>query len=77
MDELYQAWIVEPLRRIGRFCFALDEYFIDGIVWLVTAVPRLLALILSTLQRGALQGYGASMAAGLALIMVWVLINGS
>ena len=77
VDELYQRGIVEPLRQMGRFCFAIDEYFIDGIIWLVTAIPRLMALILSTLQRGAVQGYGASMAAGLALILVWVLMNGS
>ncbi len=75
VDELYDRWIVSPLHRLGRFCYGVDEYFIDSLVWLVTAVPRVLGLILRTMQRGALQGYGASMMLGLAVIMVLVLMG--
>ncbi|MEE9294147.1 MAG: NADH-quinone oxidoreductase subunit L [Phycisphaerae bacterium] len=75
VDELYDRWIVSPLHRLGRFFYGVDEYFIDSLVWLVTAVPRVLGLILRTLQRGALQGYGASMMLGLAVIMVLVLMG--
>jgi len=73
VDEAYQAWIVEPLRRLGRWCWGIDDYFIDGVIWLVTAVPRALAFMLRTLQQGRLQGYGASMVVGLAVILVVVL----
>jgi len=44
-------------------------------VWLITAVPRLIALLLRPLQAGALQGYGASMMVGLALIVVLVVMS--
>lgn len=73
VDEAYDETIIQPLRRTGRFCFGLDEYLIDGIIWFVTAVPRALAFGLRTLQHGALQGYGLSMAAGLAIIVLLVL----
>ena len=73
VDEAYQRWIVEPLRRTGRFCLGVDDYFIDGVVWLVTAVPRLLAFMLRTLQQGRLQGYATSMVVGLAVILVIML----
>ncbi len=72
VDEACNAWIVEPLRKSGRLCFAIDKYVIDGIVWIVTAIPRGLALLLRQLQQGSLQGYGASMVIGTAIIMLVV-----
>ena len=76
VDEVYDAGIVRPLRGGGRLCFGIDEYVVDGLIWLVTAIPRALAYLLRGLQGGALQGYGVSMAAGLAIIVVVVLLTG-
>ena len=73
VDEGYDRAVVQPLRAGGRLCFGLDEYLIDGIIWFVTAVPRAMGFGLRTFQHGALQGYGLSMAAGLAVIVVLVL----
>ena len=73
VDEGYDKAVVRPLRRSGRLCFGLDEYLIDGIIWFITAVPRVLAFGLRTFQHGALQGYGLSMAGGLAVIVLLVL----
>ncbi|MCK4658406.1 MAG: NADH-quinone oxidoreductase subunit L [Phycisphaerae bacterium] len=73
VDEGYDKAIIKPLRSSGRFCFGLDEYLIDGIIWFVTAVPRVLAFGLRSFQHGALQGYGVSMVAGLAIIVLLVL----
>jgi NADH-quinone oxidoreductase subunit L len=75
VDELYQAAIVEPLRSIGRFCFAIDRFGIDGAVWFATAVPRGVGFLLRGLQRGAVQGYGLSMACGLVLLILLMLWN--
>ncbi|NOX59562.1 MAG: NADH-quinone oxidoreductase subunit L, partial [Planctomycetes bacterium] len=69
VDEAYQAIIVAPLRRLGMFCFRADEFFIDGVVWTITVIPRLFGQMWRTLQTGALQGYGLGMAAGLAVII--------
>jgi NADH-quinone oxidoreductase subunit L len=72
MDELYQRIFVEPLRGLGRFFFATDNNGIDGIIWLVTAVPRGMGAGLRLLQHGALQGYALGMVIGLAvLLLIW------
>ncbi len=74
VDEIYDACIVRPLRGIGRLCWTIDDWGIDGIIWIVTAVPRAVAWILQvTLQRGALQGYALSGALVIAIILAVVL----
>ena len=74
VDELYDRVFVKPLWCLGSICFAADELVIDGIVWMVTLVPRAVGFVGRSLQTGALQGYGVSMMAGLALIMVLMLL---
>ncbi|HUU84513.1 MAG TPA: NADH-quinone oxidoreductase subunit L [Phycisphaerae bacterium] len=76
VDEIYDAGVVQPLRGSGRLCFGIDEYVVDGLIWLVTAVPRALAYALRGLQSGAMQGYGVTMATGLAIIVLVVLLSG-
>jgi NADH-quinone oxidoreductase subunit L len=72
VDEMYNAGVVEPARRTGRVCVGLDDYLIDGLVWLATAIPRGIGLMLRPLQSGLLQGYALSMVAGIAIIVVLV-----
>jgi NADH-quinone oxidoreductase subunit L len=69
VDEGYDAAVVRPLRTSGEFLYGVDRFFIDGLVWLVTAVPRLLGFTLRGLQHGSLQGYGVTMAGGLAILL--------
>jgi NADH-quinone oxidoreductase subunit L len=72
VDEIYGRVFVQPLHRLGRFFFATDNNFVDGVIWLVTAVPRSLAFGLHFLQRGALQAYALSMVIGVAaLLLLW------
>ncbi len=72
VDEIYKAGLIEPARRTGRVCVGLDDYLIDGLVWLATASPRGFGLMLRPLQSGLLQGYALSMVAGIAIIVVLV-----
>ena len=72
IDELYQGVIVEPARRLGRICVALDDFLIGGLIWLITAVPRGFSLVLQVMQGGRLQGYAVSMLAGIAVLVIWV-----
>ncbi len=72
VDEAYDAAIVRPARQGGRLCVGLDDYFIDGLLWVVTAVPRGLAYLFRGLQGGAMQSYGLSMIAGIAVIVLLV-----
>lgn len=74
MDELYDVAFVRPLRNLGHFCFGTDSYCVEGLVWLVAAVPRGLSFGLHFLQRGVLQGYALGMVIGIAvLLVIWSL----
>jgi len=73
IDEGYQAGIVEPARNAGRLFVGIDDYFVDGLLWVVTAIPRGLGFVLRGFQTGMLQTYGLCMVLGAALILVWVL----
>lgn len=70
VDEIYQAYIVEPLRGLGRLFFAIDRIVVDGIVGAIGFIPQLggFALKLS-IQRGYLQGYAAAMLLGVVVIL--------
>ncbi|MFO0971886.1 MAG: NADH-quinone oxidoreductase subunit L [Phycisphaerae bacterium] len=73
IDELYDAAIVRPLRGLGRVCYGVDRYGINLLLFLITAVPRMLGFMLRGLQAGAMQGYALAMVVGLAAMMVLVL----
>jgi len=68
VDELYGVAIVRPLQWLGRFCFGHDNRVIDGLLWLVTLVPRGLGQLMRIFQRGVLQGYALMMLLGLAVM---------
>ena len=71
IDEIYQAAIVEPLRKLGRAFFVIDQVVVDGFVWLIGFIPQAggFALKLTT-QRGYVQGYAAAMLFGVAIILL-------
>jgi NADH-quinone oxidoreductase subunit L len=71
VDEVYQAAIIEPLRKLGVFFFAIDRFIVDGLVWLVSFIPQLSGFALKlTTQRGYLQGYALTMVLGVTVILV-------
>jgi NADH-quinone oxidoreductase subunit L len=72
VDEVYEAAIVGPLRTAGVTFFNIDRFVIDGILWLITAVPRSMGFLLRGLQNGAIQNYGVTMTAGLVVVVVIV-----
>ena len=73
VDELYHAVIVAPLRLIGELCFAFDRLVIEPLVAAPGYVLRQAAIGVRPLQRGVLHGYGLSMVAGAAIVLVIVL----
>ncbi len=73
VDELYSRILIEPARRLGRWCVNSDNFFVDGLVWFVSAVPRGIAYAVRGTQAGALQGYALTMALGLAILAVYAL----
>ena len=75
VDELYDRFIVRPLRRLGSICFGVDSYFINGILWLISAVPRAIGFGLRGLQAGGMQGYATGMVVGAIAIVLWMLVK--
>ncbi len=75
VDELYDAVIVRPLRRLGDICFGLDRYVINAILWIISAVPRAVGFGLKGLQSGSMQGYATGMIVGVIAIVLWMLIR--
>jgi NADH-quinone oxidoreductase subunit L len=74
LDEIYDAAIVQPLRKLGYLCFVADQLIVDGLVALVGLAPRVVGLSVRPLHRGAVQGYGLAMLVGVTLLIVWMLI---
>jgi NADH-quinone oxidoreductase subunit L len=73
VDEIYQAWIIEPLRGLGEFFFAVDRYIVDGLVATISAIPQIFGFTLKfTIERGYLQGYAATMFLGIAAILLFI-----
>jgi NADH-quinone oxidoreductase subunit L len=71
VDEIYQALIVEPLRALGRWLWAVDRWVVDGVVNLVGGSPQVPGWILKlTVQRGYLQGYAAAMILGIVVVLL-------
>ncbi|MBK8271003.1 MAG: NADH-quinone oxidoreductase subunit L [Planctomycetes bacterium] len=75
VDELYDLVFVRPLRRLGDMCYACDRFVINGILWIIAAIPRAIGFLLRGWQQGAMQGYALGMVVGLVVIMWWVLAN--
>ncbi len=75
VDEIYDACIVSPLRRFGRFCFAVDRWFIDSVLKAVSLVPQAMGLMMRGLQNGSMQGYATGMTVGVIAIVIWLLIR--
>ncbi|HOW19235.1 MAG TPA: hypothetical protein PLC79_09375, partial [Phycisphaerae bacterium] len=76
VDELYDTLVVRPARQAGLLLNAIDDYVIDGLIWVITVVPRAGGFVLRGLQGGALQGYAMTMTAGVVLILLFVLMGG-
>ena len=71
IDEIYENAIVEPLKKLGRAFFIIDQVVVDGIVWMISFIPQASGFALKlTTQRGYLQGYAASMLFGVAVILL-------
>jgi NADH-quinone oxidoreductase subunit L len=77
VDEIYQAFIVEPLRELGQLLAnVFDRFIVDGLVNLAGMIPQAGGIFLKlTVQRGYLQGYAAAMLFGAAIILLVIFLH--
>ncbi len=76
VDEFYNATIRLPLKALAYIFQFIDQLFVDGLVNLFGALPKLAGWGLRPSQNGVLQSYAAGMAGGVAifLFVVWMLL---
>ena len=76
VDEIYQAFIVTPLRMTAEFFYGFDRWVVDMLVNMTGWICQLVGYFLKfTTQRGYLQGYGAAMLLGIAAILIFVFMH--
>ena len=74
VDEFYQALVVRSTLAAAAVCGFFDTYVVDGLVSLVSWIPRLLGRdLLGPFQNGMIQFYAAATALGIAGLL-WVLL---
>ncbi|MCH2162378.1 MAG: hypothetical protein MK085_10960, partial [Phycisphaerales bacterium] len=73
VDEIYSATIRFPLWVVSQALYVFDRIIIDGLMVNGTArLPKFAGQIFRPLYNGLLQGYGATMAGGIALVLAWL-----
>jgi NADH-quinone oxidoreductase subunit L len=70
IDELYDAFILAPLRGVTAFCRIFDQYVLDGLVDLFGHIPRLLGARFRPVQNGLVQFYALAMVLGLTVFLL-------
>ena len=74
VDELYDWTIVKPLRVLSHIFHLFDKLLVDGLVNLAGLLPRGAGHMVRKQQTGVLHDYAVSMAAGIALVLLVVIL---
>jgi len=76
VDEIYQKYIINNLRRLGDVFFAFDRWIVDGIINSFGWIPQLFGYGLRfTVQRGYLQGYATTMLFGVLVVLALIFLS--
>jgi NADH-quinone oxidoreductase subunit L len=76
VDEIYQKYIIDPLRGLGRVLFWIDSMLVDFIVNSFGWIPQLFGYGLRfTVQRGYLQGYATVMLFGVLVVLALIFLR--
>jgi NADH-quinone oxidoreductase subunit L len=76
VDEFYGATVVKPLLGISKFFleWVVEIAILGGAAWLLGGVARLAGAALQRWQSGNLRSYAAWVAAGAALVLLFLLV---
>jgi len=70
LDEVYDALVVRPTRRLAGAVLSVDSRGVDGVVEASGTGARGAALVLSRLQTGTVQSYAAVVLLGAVALAV-------
>ena len=75
VDEIYDALIVQPLKRFANFLWdVFDSLILDGLVNLTGMIVKAVSWIVSRVQTGKTPVYATSMVVG-AVVMLYYIIR--
>ncbi len=69
IDQIYNVFIVWPLRALAAISYWIDRYVIDALVNFVGALPGIVGSVLRSLQNGMVQFYALAMMLGLIVLI--------
>jgi NADH:ubiquinone oxidoreductase subunit 5 (subunit L)/multisubunit Na+/H+ antiporter MnhA subunit len=73
VDEIYHACFRLPMWLGAQILSFGDRHFLDGVmVDGLAKLPVAVGKVFKPLYGGALQGYAATMAGGIALVVAWL-----
>lgn len=77
VDEAYEAAVVQPIQKGSeKFLWKIfDVKFIDGIVNGVASLVENSSGIIRKIQTGVAQSYALIMMAGIALVLLWLILS--
>ncbi|MAT81006.1 MAG: NADH-quinone oxidoreductase subunit L [Phycisphaerae bacterium] len=75
VDEIYHALVRAPLWIASHLMYAFDRFLIDGLlVDGIARIPRMVAKWFQPLHNGIVQSYAVTMAGGVALIALLMIL---
>jgi NADH-quinone oxidoreductase subunit L len=76
VDELYGATVVKPLLAFSTYLlgWVVDVALLGGMAWLLGGIATFAGAILQRWQSGNLRSYAAWLAAGAAVLLLFVLV---
>jgi NADH-quinone oxidoreductase subunit L len=68
-DQLYDWFIVKPLRLLAAIAYWFDRWIIDGVVNLLGWIPAATGALMRSLQMGLVQFYALAMVLGAVILI--------
>jgi NADH-quinone oxidoreductase subunit L len=77
VDEFYGATVVKPLLGFSKYIlgWVVDVGILGGVAWLLGGIAMLTGAILQRWQSGNLRSYAAWLAAGAAVVLIFMLAS--
>jgi proton-translocating NADH-quinone oxidoreductase chain L len=70
LDEIYQAFLVGPVRVFASICRLVDQYLVDGVVDLIGWTPVFIGRLFRGVQNGLVQFYALAMVLWLTVFVI-------